>query len=63
MQAIFRALDEVKNQDWFASTIVYLYRGAWQVGHLPASCMTVLANGSRSIFSSWRLSNNLHGAS
>ena len=30
-QAIFRALDAVKREDWFQQTQVYLYRGAWQV--------------------------------
>ena len=30
-QAIFRALDAVKREDWFRQTQVYLYRGAWQV--------------------------------
>ena len=29
-QAIFRALDEVKQEAWFDGTTVYLYRGAWQ---------------------------------
>ncbi|CAK0786248.1 hypothetical protein CVIRNUC_009461 [Coccomyxa viridis] len=30
LQAIFRALDTVKREDWFRQTQVYLYRGAWQ---------------------------------
>ena len=29
-QAIFRALEEVKHDAWFAAAAVYLYRGAWQ---------------------------------
>ncbi len=29
-QAIFRALEEVKQEAWFARTAVFLYRGAWQ---------------------------------
>ena len=29
-QAIFRALEEVKHEAWFAASAVYLYRGAWQ---------------------------------
>lgn len=40
-QAIFRALDTVKREDWFRQTQVYLYRGAWQVlcaQHHPALC-------------------------
>ena len=40
-QAIFRALDTVKREDWFRQTQVYLYRGAWQVlgaQHRPALC-------------------------
>ena len=40
-QAIFRALDAVKREDWFQQMQVYLYRGAWQVlgaQHRPALC-------------------------
>lgn len=40
-QAIFRALETVKWEDWFQQTQVYLYRGAWQVlnaQHCPALC-------------------------
>lgn len=31
VQAIFQALEEVKTQHWFQNTVVFLYRGAWQV--------------------------------
>ena len=43
-QAIFRALDAVKREDWFQQTQVYLYRGAWQVlssQHRPALCKSL----------------------
>lgn len=30
LSAIFRAIDQVKDEPWFADTEIWLYRGAWQ---------------------------------
>jgi glucosamine-6-phosphate deaminase len=30
LQAIFRALELIKNEEWFKTCQVWLYRGAWQ---------------------------------
>ena len=35
VQAIFKAIDVVKREDWVRHTAVFLYRGAWQVLFLP----------------------------
>lgn len=29
LQAVLRALDELKDEEWIKNLVVYLYRGAW----------------------------------
>ena len=41
MQAIFKAIDGVKREDWFRHTVVFLYRGAWQVCCCSSSSVAI----------------------